>query len=591
MEDLIITDFLILLSRWKKLFFATAIVLLAVTLPFALKWSTYRSTATVQVEQSQVSAAATAPMGSNPYDRMEALADKRISVLQQKVLSTSSLVEIITKFNLYAKAREKTPISNIADGMRRKILVNLVSSSLANPSSASKQQLSAIAFTISFDYSNPLVTQQVTDELVTRFLNEDLMERRVEAQKTTSFLADQIDELEKTLSEQERVISDYQKEHGVSRPETLAFNQQAAENLTLTLQSLNSQIATVEGTLGSLRAQIVNVDPYSRLVADGQILTTPSVQLKALQSQYAALTAQYGQEHPDVVKVRNQIAALQSQVSPASKEVGRLKAQITDLRTNLETAEKTLGQEHPDVLSLRNQLHNMEDQLAYRKTQPGTPGGAVVGDADNPVYLQLVAQIKALEEQDKALLEQRKELGTQQQRYLNAIIDNPESVKELASLSRDYENAKMRYRELKAKKMSADMDEKLQKDRMGERLSLINPPELPLHTQPRRLLLVVASLFFSFFGGLGSVFVLQILSPRVFGPRHLEYIVGVAPLVTVPHIYTHSEKEHTLRFRVQREAQDFLEGHEQEFEPYVKRFLPVIRPFVAGIKKIARLKI
>ena len=590
MEELIITDFLIILSRWKKLFFATAFVLLAFTMPTALSWTIYRSIATVQVEQSQVSSTATAPIGSSS-DRMEALADKRISLLQQKVLSTASLVEIITKFNLYASAREKTPISNIADSMRSKIQVSLVNSNLANPSIASRQQLSAIAFTISFDYSNPLVAQQVTDELVTRFLNEDLMMRRLEAQRTTAFLAEEIDELEKSLSEQEKVISDYQKEHGISRPEMLSFNQQAAENITLSLQNLNSQIATVEGNLSSLRVQLVNADPYSRLVADGQVLTTPSLQLKSLQSQYASLTAQYSPDHPDVVKVRNQIAALQSQVNPSSKEIGTLKAQIADVRTNLETAEKTLGQEHPDVLSLRNQLKHLEDELSTRKNAPKPSGSPVVADADNPAYLQLVSQIKVLEEQDKALLEQRKELEDQQKRYLNAIIDNPEAVKELASLSRDYENAKIRYREIKAKKMSADMDEKLQKDRMGERLSLINPPELPLHTQPRRILLVVGSIFFSIFGGLASVLVLQLVSPRIFGPRHLENLVGVAPLITVPHIYTPSEKELSLSFRVQNEAKDFYMKHRQKIDPCVQRFLPVLRPLVSGIKKIAGLKV
>ena len=51
----------------------------------------------------------------------------------------------------------------------------------------------------------------------------------------------------------------------------------------MTLQTLDTQLAANQGTIGNLRAQLANVDPYSRVIADGQVVTTPAVQLKALQ--------------------------------------------------------------------------------------------------------------------------------------------------------------------------------------------------------------------------------------------------------------------------------------------------------------------
>jgi uncharacterized protein involved in exopolysaccharide biosynthesis len=550
MEELTLADYFIILRRWKNIFLTTVCVLLVLTVVFVLRWSNYRSTAVVQIEQPEISSNATAPLGST-RDTIEAMADQRISVMEQKVLSTSSLIEIITKFDLYASARKHKPIADIAENMRKKIKLDLVSSTLANPSSANKESLSAIAFNLSFDYGDPLLAQQVTDELVTRFLDQDLKERRTETQETTAFLETQIAALEASLSEQEKKIADYQKEHGVSRPENLAFNQQAAATITLDLQNIDGQISTVEGNLGSLRAQLATVDPYSRVIADGQVLTTPSIQLKALQAQYATLTAQYGPEHPDVVKIRHQIEALQSQVGRMSKDAAQLKAQIIDVRTNLEAAQKTYGPEHPDVVALQNQLQKLEDQLATRKQRAPTSGEDILADADNPAYLQLVAQLHAAEEQHKSLVEQRKELQAQQENYQKAVSENPEDEKEMAELSRDYDNSQLRYRELKEKKMAADMDEQMQKDRKGERLTLIDPPELPLNTHPPRILLIVCGLFLSFLGGIFCVTIAQILSSSVIGIRHLEALVGVAPLVAIPHIFTKYERQRSWQHKIQ----------------------------------------
>ncbi len=551
MEELSLSDYLAILRRWKKVFLTTGLVCLILSVVFVLRWSNYRSTAVVQIEQPEISAKATTPLGVNPHDTMEALADQRISEIEQKVLSTSSLIDIITKFDLYADKRKNTPVAAVAESMRKKIKLELISSTLANPSSANKQQLSAIAFNLSFDYNDPLLTQQVTDDLASRFLDQDLKERRTETQETSAFLATQIAALEASMTEQEKKTADYQKEHGTSRPESFAFNRQAAETLTLSLQNIDGQISTTEGNLGSLRAQLASVDPYSRVIADGQVLTTPSVQLKALQSQYATLTAQYGSEHPDVVKVRHQIESLQPQVGRMTKDTSQLKAQIADVRTNLDATEKTYGAEHPDVVALKSQLQKMEDQLATRKRAAPAKGEDITGDADNPAYLQLVAQLHSAEGQHKALLDQRKTLQEQQSSYQKAITENPEAEKEMAALSRDYENAQLRYRELKEKKMAADMDQQMQQDRKGQRLSLINPPELPLHTQPRRILLIVGGLLLSFMAACSSVIVAQIANQNIVGPRYLESIVGVAPIVALPHIYTEEERERSWQRRAQ----------------------------------------
>lgn len=556
MEELHLADYMLLFKRNRKLFCCIAGILFVLCFLFAIHWSNYKAIATVEVAQSEIPDVMTAPTGVDAGKMLESLADMRISRLQQKVLATGSLVEVITKFNLYDKQRQTTPIAEIAENMRKKINLSLVSTSLANPASAQKvsaDQLSAIAFKISFAYKTPLLAQQVTNELVSRFLDEDLKERRRQAKETAAFLDSQIQILDASLKEQEKQIAAFRAEHGDVRPEALAFNQQAAASTTLGLQNLDSQITANLGTQGVLRGQLASVDPYSRVLGEGRLLTTPTIQLKTLQSDYAALTAKYGPSHPDVLKAKRQIEALEGQLGKTGGSAA-LEATILDVRGRLDAAEKTYGAANPEVASLKRQLANLE---AQRKANGNGATELIVPDADNPAYLQIAAQLRATEEQHKALMTQKKALEEQQMKYQRAIIENPSVEQKMASLSRDYDNAQLRYRDLKAKKMAADMAATIEEDRSGQRLVVIEPPELPTKTTPSRLLFLAAGFLFSLFGATGALFVLQLSRQTILGSRHLAAVTGIAPLVVVPHIVTGAEKSARREKLPQRVALTF----------------------------------
>ena len=117
----------------------------------------------------------------------------------------------------------------------------------------------------------------------------------------------------------------------------------------------------------------------------------------------------------------------------------------------------------------------------------------------------------------------------------------------MAALSRDYENAQLRYRELKEKKMAADMDAQMEEQRIGERLIVIVPPQLPTHTQPPRILLLLGGFILALMGGVASVAASEALNQSVHGTRHLGSLIGVAPLVSVPYIYAPGESGRTVR--------------------------------------------
>lgn len=538
-------EYLSVLKRRAFLFFFIFATISIVSFFIALDWSKYKVSATVEVANPEIAMDTVETSGTQAMSA-EAMADLQISRLKQNVLSTGSLAEVIAKLNLYPGERKQTPIAYVAQNMRKKIDIRLISTALANPASAQKAtalQLSAIAFVLSFEYSDPVLAQKTVNELISRFLDEDMKERRETAQKTSDFLDGQIEILTASLEDQEKKIAAFTEKHGNVRPDTLSFNQQASVTTTSRLLSIESDIISNMGLIGALRAQLAQTGPYSRVVDEsGEVLTTPDIQLRALKSQYATLTAKYGPRHPDVLKVSRQVEALEKKAEPVNL-VARLKPKIEDVKARLDTQKDAYGPEHPDVISLQNQLAYLEKKLADAETAE-TPGyfGLVKEDADNPAYLQIVAQLEAAEKQKDALETQREEVKRQQEEYKSAITSNPAVQQQLASLTRDYENMTVLYRELKAKKLSADMNKTIEEGHIGRRLAVIDPPELPLSTTPSRKMILFAGVALALMTALGSVLALQILSQSVIGPRHLESLIGVAPLVTIPHLRTLDQK-------------------------------------------------
>lgn len=543
MEALSFADYWAILKRRQKLFLTITSIVFALSFVFALNWSNYRAEATVEIAQPDIDTATTSP------NEVTSIADLRISRLQQKVLSIGSLVDVIRKHNLYPNKQKKQTLAAIAKIMHKKIRISLIGSELANPASAQKasaRQLSAIAFKLSFDYHNPILVQQATNTLVNHFLEEDSKDHKTQTEQTSSFLSNQIKILGKSLVDQEKQIAIFRIENGDTSTAAQTFNKQAAASNSMRLQNIENQITTNIGTQGTLRAQLATTNPYSRTMADGQILTTPSIQLKGLESEYATLTAKYSNTHPDVIKIKRQIAALKPLVK-SSNNHAMLEAKITDTQARLKASVRTNGNQHPDIRKLNNRLISYKEELA--SLPEDSNNNLIKQDADNPIYLQTVLHLRTLQEQRKSLITQRSTLQKEQKKFSIAITNNPISKQKFSALSRDYENILARYREIKEKKLQADMNKEIAKDRTGDRLLLTNPPELPTKTQPGRILFILAGLVLSFGAGLLAVIISQLLSNSVIGPRHLAALTGIEALICIPHISTESEKNKNAKWK------------------------------------------
>jgi polysaccharide biosynthesis transport protein len=538
MEQFNLRELAAIARRRKAIFLATFAAVFLFALLFAALWPPkYRSIGTVQILQPDIPQEIVSPTGRGAADAIQAFADLRIEQINEKITATENLVDIITKFNLYPDLRRSAPMAAVVSAMQKRVKLELLSADLANPTAAAHLtagQLAAIAFTISFDYSDPLITQQVANELISRFIDEDLKLRRQQAAAQSAFLAEQIKSLEANLSEQEKKIADFRTEHSGAAPEDSAFNLQMEATSGQSVDNIGQQLAGLDNQKGNLETQLAGIQPYSTIATDGTPLTTPALQLKALRGRYSVVAAQYGPNHPDVVKLRKQVDSLEAQLG-IPPDTANTQSQINDIRAKLAEDLKNYGPQYPEIMALKRQLAGLSEQQQARSATP--TAYRETKDADNPAYLVLKSQLSALEEQRKSLFAQLATVREQHELYAKRVAEAPTNEREYAALSRDYDNAQLRYRELKEKKLSADMNEQVEQGRQGERLAVIEAPDLPTSPRmPPRRLAIFGGIVLGLFGGVFMAYATESMSQTIHGTRNLGTIVGLPPLVAIPYI-------------------------------------------------------
>jgi uncharacterized protein involved in exopolysaccharide biosynthesis len=140
----------------KPLAFGLAAALIA-ALVLRVGRSTYESQAVISVKA--------------PEFRTGATPTAAVQSITERVLSSKNLVQVMETFHLYEKDRADGQIYEAVEKMRKSIRL---SSLLEEP---------ALGFiTISFQSSDPMISQRVTQDLVSRFIDENVRRYRGEAE-------------------------------------------------------------------------------------------------------------------------------------------------------------------------------------------------------------------------------------------------------------------------------------------------------------------------------------------------------------------------------------------------------------------------
>ena len=297
-EEKTIRDYVDILKRRKwALVLPVCIVFFIAFMVALILTPTYRSTATILIEQQEI-----------PIDfvrtTITGFADQRLQQLNQRVMSSPKLLEIINRFNLYEDLKKKqTTTEEILGIMRKDIKFNTISAD-GVPSPIT------IAFTLSYDGKNPQIVQQVASVLSSLFLEENLKVREERALGASKFLEEETIAMQKQLAEIDAKIARYQEKHVNELPEILQVNVQNVDRTDMEMDMLKQQMRTLKERESYYQSQLIAV-PTDAANKDRTLLNDLKAKLVQLQSRYS-------DKHPDMKKIKTEIAELEKRLAATS---------------------------------------------------------------------------------------------------------------------------------------------------------------------------------------------------------------------------------------------------------------------------------
>jgi succinoglycan biosynthesis transport protein ExoP len=459
--------------------------------------SRYRSSTLILVEQPTMPKDYVTP---NVNDDLQ----DRLRSITQQILSRTRLLHISDQLNLYADSHGHLTPDDKVERMRKDIEIELVRDGEGRVS----------AFNVSYSSRDPRVAQQVTSELTNLFISENLEVRQQQSEDTTKFLESQLETARKTLSDQEEKIREFKGQHVGELPAQVGSNLQI-------LSGLQSQLQTEEDALNTAKQQRVYletlVNQYRSLQGSpktegGATVGLPALdeELDKLRAQLADLSSHYTDRHPDVRKVKEQIAKTEKM---RDQMIASLKAKGAGAQAdpNAETAD--------------------------------------IRDASSPM-MQLQGQVQANHVEISNREHGVAELKTKVTDYQARLNQEPVREQQLSDLTRGYDQSKANYDELLKKKNESAMATSMELLQQGERFRIIDPPSLPLRPDfPNRLKFCVIGLGIGLAFGVVVAGAFEMMDDRIYDEKELQKLLPVAVISEIPAL-TATTDEQTERRRM-----------------------------------------
>lgn len=462
--------------RWSALFAFVAALTAVISIVSFLP-DVYGSSATVLIDRQQI-----------PDELVRSTVTSgleiRLHTISQEILSRSRLQALIERFDLYPDLRRNSSMEEVVERMREDIRIELKGGAPRN------ERATTVAFTVSYIGRDPKKVALVANTLASFYIEENLKVRERQAAGTAEFLRVQLDNMKRTLEQQEQAVGQFKERHIGELP------QQMEANLA-TLEQLNSQL---------------------RLNSDQQI-----------------------QNAERRAAVQKQLEEAESSVSPGSPRSAALR--LEELQKQLTALRTRYSEKYPDVVRTKAEIAALEQQL--QGTGPSEPSHVL---AASPQVVQLRAVLDELTARGRTLQAEAKTLHTALGRYQSRVENVPRTEQEYQRLARDYDATKEQYHSLLMRQGEAEVAESMEQRQKGEQFRIIESAvvsEKP--TAPNRGQLFLLGTLLALALTAGVVLAAEQLDTTFHTCADLRLHSRVPVLVSIPRVATAQDRDERRR--------------------------------------------
>jgi polysaccharide chain length determinant protein (PEP-CTERM system associated) len=452
-----VEDYIDIARRHKGWIFGPFLFTLVASVVGVYLWpDSYISQAVVKVVPQQV------PQNMVPSAINQEMTD-RINSMSQTILSRTVLTTIINTFGLYPSERSRKPIEDVIEDMKKKIQILPV----VNPASSGRQ---VPAFVVQFSYEDRYLAQRVVQDLVSRFIDENIRNRSNASFQTTQFLRDQVDQAKRELDEIENRLASFRMANNGRLPDQVQANMSQ-------LQALQSSVTFLSNAISRAQQDKLQLETNIKIFRDN---------LAALTKQPAPEQVRLQQKSERLVEVDREIQSWENQLSV-------LRQHYRENYPDVQTAMRRLA----SAQARREEI--LKEESASKESKEGAPAVRLVlnpqaqkeaRDLDGSVR----RAESAIEAKDLEIAEYGKELRriTEAIKAYQARIETvPLGEQQYGDLLREQSLAREKYMKLEETLGKAQLAQEMEGRKQGETLELLDPASLPQNpTEPKRPLVI-----------------------------------------------------------------------------------------------------
>ncbi|MGE0684094.1 MAG: XrtA system polysaccharide chain length determinant [Candidatus Binatia bacterium] len=406
--------------------------------------------------------------------------ERRLQILNGKILSGTQIQQMVQQFDLYKDLRDKeVPEAMIIAAMRRDVGVEVKGRGGDN----------TVVFEVSYTGPEPGKAVDVASSLAASYIEGNRRMREEQADATSMFLQSESDKIEKRLRGTEQEVLEYKRHHMGEIPEQLDAN-------VATLSVLQKQLEVIADNLSRARER--------------QNMLSRAAEVDASLSLLERSNSQLPRETP-LVALRRQLH--------------ELKFRFSD--------------KHPDVIRLKQQIAAAEEEM---QKQPPAQGAATPLSSPPPRLSVVELEQASLDEQIKSLTVQMAKVQGEIELYKQRIENTPRRKQELVVLTRDYNAAKDLYASLSKRLEEAKLANNLEQLQKAERFRLLEPAVYPQQPAgPKRMLLLLLGCALSLGGGAAAAVLWEMLDTSIHRVDDLRTLTTAPILGVIPQIMTEGD--------------------------------------------------
>jgi polysaccharide biosynthesis transport protein len=418
----------------------------------------------------------------------------RLALLSQSVMTSSRLLEVARRYNLYPEIRDRSNPELLLRRMRKDISVSFEKNWTGDRNKA---------FRLSFEGPNPQTTADVANRLAGLYVAENMRVRKEQAKDAVDFLDTQLVAAKRSLDEQEAKVAAFKQRYNGTLPEQETSLLSALSSANIEIQGISTDIARAQENSVSLQGSLSAAES-----------TALSLRRLLQRSSQGLVGAELGLKKSDAI----------------AEKLRQLKLKYTNSFPEVQRLEEELSQARK------------EEAKSLEISSSPTTDATKQEDLSSPELLQQIERISSLRAQIEVTKRQIEALEVRRTQVASNIADLQTKVgklplveQEMSNIKRNYDESAANYNSLLQKQMAAGMATDMESSQKSERFHVVDPARVPqTPDKPKRALLAAVGSFVGLALALLATLVVELRNRTILGEWELpkdSVILGRVPQI------------------------------------------------------------